>query len=284
MAQEVGFRAALMAGWQVLHHGGTALDAVCAAIGVLEDDPTFNAGRGSCLTSVGTVEMDATVMDGRGLQAGAVAIVSGVPHPVHLARTIMEDARHVMLAGAAAERFARDHGVTTCDPHTLITPEQRRRWEHRQHNVAGNTVGAAAVDRHGHLAAATSTGGMSGKLPGRIGDSALIGAGTSADDALGAASATGVGEAIIRVVLAKAVVDRLRDGTDPALAAADGIRLLQQRVGGAGGIVVVDPFGRFGHRHNTAAMVLGYMRPDLGAGVVQVGAAPAARIPGSAQA
>jgi L-asparaginase / beta-aspartyl-peptidase len=262
-AQRAGCSAALVAGWDVLARGGGAVDAVCAAVAVLEDDPMFNAGVGSCLTSAGTVEMDASVMDGNGLRAGAVGVVRSVRHPVQLARAIMDDGRHVFLAGPEAEAFARDHGVELCRPEDLVTARQLERWRQCQASTQHGTVGAAAVDRAGHVAAATSTGGLFGKLPGRIGDSAVIGAGTYADDARGAASATGEGEAIIRIVLAKSVIDALADGSEPEAAARSGMRMLGERTGATGGIIAVDPLGRFGHACNTAHMTLGYMRADL---------------------
>lgn len=269
-AQRAGCAAAVDVGWRVLAGGGAALDAVCAAVAALEDDPTFNAGRGSCLTTDGKIEMDAAVMEGRTLRAGAVAVVQGVPHPVHLARAVMEDGRHVMLAGPAAEVFARSHGIPTCRPEELITPQQLQRWQRRRQDSAAGTVGAAAVDRDGHVAAATSTGGIFYKLPGRVGDSAILGAGTYADDMLGAASATGEGEAIMRVVLARSVLDSLRTGCDPPIAAQQGIEVLHRRTGARAGIIVVDPLGRVGYARNTESMVFGYMRPDLTDYVVTV--------------
>jgi len=263
-----GCRAAIDAGWRVLSRGGSALDAVCEAVAVLEDDPAFNAGIGSCLTSNGTVEMDAAVMDGSELRAGAAAVVRVVRNPVRLARAILDDGRHVLLAGAETETFARAHGIPICEPAALVTETQLQRWRRRPRGGAAGTVGAAAVDREGHVAAATSTGGIAGKLPGRVGDSAVIGAGTYADDTLGAASATGHGEAIIRVGLAKSVVDALREGGDPAQAAQCGIGHLARRVGGSGGIIVVDPLGRLGHAYNTPHMTFGFMRQDLARPVV----------------
>ncbi|MFQ5667638.1 MAG: isoaspartyl peptidase/L-asparaginase family protein, partial [Candidatus Binatia bacterium] len=226
---------------------------------------------GSCLTSNGTVEMDASIMDGRGLQAGAVAVARGVSNPVRLARAIMEDGRFVLLAGQEVDAFARQHGLDTCAPEALVTESQRQRWRQQHDDPARGTVGAAAVDRAGHVAAAPSTGGIFDKLPGRVGDSALIGAGTYADDLRGAASATGQGEAIIRVVLAHYTVSMLHDGSDPTSAAQRGVRYLSDRTGGGlGGIIVVDPFGRLGYAYNTAHMTVGYMRPDCLRYVVQV--------------
>lgn len=268
-ARRAGCTAALDVGWQVLRQGGPALDAVCAAVAAMEDDPAFNAGIGSCLTSAGTVEMDAAVMSGEALRAGAAAVVCTVRNPVHLARALLEDGRHVLLAGVATDAFAHTHGIETCEPAALVTAEQRRRWQQHTADTAGGTVGAAAVDRAGHVAAATSTGGIAGKLPGRVGDSAIIGAGTYADDRLGAASATGHGEAIMRVALTKSAVESLHDGRDPAAAAQVSIRDLEQRLGGTAGLIVVDPFGRVGHAYNTAHMTVGYMRADMPAYVVQ---------------
>ena len=268
-AQVPGCTAALRAGWQVLVNGGGALDAVCEAVAVLEDDPHFNAGFGSCLTASGTVEMDAAVMDGAALRAGAVAVVRTVCNPVRLARAILEDGRHVMLAGPEAETFAQARGLKSCRPEDLVTPAQRQRWQQRHDETSAGTVGAAAVDRDGHVAAATSTGGIFYKLPGRVGDSAVIGAGTYADDTRGAASATGHGEAIMRAVLAKSVLDRLCDGSEPERAARSGIDQLAHRTASSAGIIVVDPLGRFGYAYNTEHMTVGYMRADLSDFVVR---------------
>jgi beta-aspartyl-peptidase (threonine type) len=269
-AQRAGCAAALAAGWRVLDLGGSALDAVCAAVAAMEDDPVFNAGVGSCLTSGGTVEMDASVMEGEALRAGAVAVVRAVCNPVRLARAVLDEGRVVMLAGTETETFARAHGVPTCQPGALVTERQWQQW--RQHGDGGTpgTVGAAAVDRAGHVAAATSTGGLSYKCPGRVGDSAVIGAGTYADDGCGAASATGHGEAIIRVALAKSVVASLRDGRDPSLAARQGIVTLERRLAGAGGIIVVDGLGRLGHAYNTPHMTVGFARSGLPGHVVHM--------------
>ncbi len=260
--QRRGARAALIAGWQVLAGGGSAVDAVCAAVVTLEDDPIFNAGLGSCLTSAGTVEMDASIMDGATLAAGAVAVVRRARNPIRLARAIMGEGRHLFFAGAAADDLCSRFGLTTCEPEDLITPLQRDRWQRLQAS-SGGTVGAVAVDRHGHTAAATSTGGMTGKQPGRIGDSAVIAAGTYADDRLGAASATGEGEAIIRIAMSKSALDCLGDGADPQPATQQAIDTLGRRTGGRGGLIVVDRFGRIGSATNAAHMTWGWMRGDL---------------------
>ena len=263
-----GCTAGVDAGWRILIGGGGALDAVCAAVAALEDTPVFNAGVGSCLTSEGTVEMDASVMHGAGRRAGAVAALRGVCNPVRLARAIMEDGRHVLLTGAGAEAFAQAHGIARCDPAALVTDRQLQRWRQRRETGNTGTVGATAVDRAGHVAAATSTGGIFFKLPGRVGDSAIIGAGTYADDALGAASATGDGEAIMRAGLTKYAVDALRDGSHPATVAQRAIRYLTRHTAGSGGIIVVDPLGRFGYACSTPHMTVGYMRSDLATAIV----------------
>src|SRR5882762_2208904 len=207
-----GVRAAALAGWQVLASGGAALDAVESAVRVLEDHPRFNAGRGSVLTADGTVEMDASIMEGDRLECGAVAAVARIANPITLARRILETHRHVLLAGPGAVEFARSSGIAECAAESLVTDRQRRRHVQRSARGAaadggtvnpaadggtvspaadGGTVGAVALDRHGTVAAATSTGGTASKIPGRVGDSALIGCGTFADSSMGGVSCTG---------------------------------------------------------------------------------------------
>ena len=217
---------ALGAALRRLHEGGSALDAVVEAVAVLEDHPRFNAGRGSALTSQGRVEMDASVMDGARRAAGAVACVRTVRNPVRLARLVLERTPHVLLAGRSAERFARANGVERVHPRTLVVPEQRellRRAKRRAAASGHGTVGAVARDAAGHLAAATSTGGVVNQLPGRVGDSPIVGAGTWADDATCAVSATGHGEALLRVAFAHEVDAGVRLaglGLDAAVSAA----------------------------------------------------------------
>jgi beta-aspartyl-peptidase (threonine type) len=257
-----GMRAAVAAGWRLLAAGGRALDAVEAAVRALEDHPRFNAGLGSVLTALGTVEMDASIMEGDRLRCGAVAAVSHVANPVTLARRVMEDGRHVLLVGAGARDFARAAGLAEIDPASLITERQRRRLAGPPAPVPG-TVGATALDRHGTIAAATSTGGLSGKLPGRVGDSALIGAGTYADSAVGGVSCTGSGEAIIRVVLARRALDYAREADDPHYAAQVAVDLLVGEGGGEGGLVIVDWRGRTGYAHSTPLMPVAWMSPAL---------------------
>ena len=185
--RRAGLARAAEAGWQVLARGGSALDAVVEAVVVLGDDPHFNAGMGSVLTVEGTLETDASVMAGETLAAGAVGAVSGVANPVRLARAVAAEGREVLLVGEAAAALAAAHGLPRCSPEALVTEEARRRWRERR-PASGDTVGAVARDHAGHLAAATSTGGVAGKRSGRVGDSAVLGAGTYADDRLGAAA------------------------------------------------------------------------------------------------
>jgi L-asparaginase / beta-aspartyl-peptidase len=261
-----GMRAAAGAGWRVLAENGTSLDAVEAAVRSLEDHPRFNAGRGSVLTSEGTVEMDASIMEGDRLSCGAVASVSRVANPVTLARRILDAGRHVLLVAEGAHAFARAHGLPDCDPATLITDRQRDRLAKRHAATAGTpsaagTVGAAAIDRHGTVAAATSTGGMLGKHPGRVGDSALIGCGTYADSTLGAVSCTGDGEAIIRVVLARRALEFLKEAGDPEYAAHVSVNLLVEEGRGEGGLILVDWRGRVGYAHSTPLMPVACMSP-----------------------
>jgi beta-aspartyl-peptidase (threonine type) len=261
-----GMRTAVEAGWIVLRDGGRALDAVEAAVRALEDHPRFNAGRGSVLTSAGTVEMDASIMDGDRLACGAVGAVTRIRNPISLARRVLDDGRHVLLVSEGAETFARAEGFAECATADLITERQRRRWHGDRSAAVGaearGTVGAVAIDRHGAAAAATSTGGTWGKRPGRVGDSALIGSGNYADSALGAVSCTGDGEAIIRVVLARRTLDFLKDAGDPDYAARVAIDLLVDEGRGAGGLILVDWRGRTAWVHSTPFMPVAWMNPS----------------------
>ena len=259
-----GMRAAVQAGFKVLADGGTSLDAVEMAVRGLEDDPRFNAGRGSALTEDGVVQMDASIMEGDRLGCGAVAAVSCVANPVTLARRVLEDGRHVLLVADGAEAFARAAGVPACDPASLVTERQRRRWEERRAAATTGTVGAVALDRHGTVAAATSTGGTMGKRRGRVGDSALIGCGTYADSTLGGVSCTGDGEAIIRVVLARRALDYLKEADDPTYAARVAVDLMVEEGRGQGGLILVDWRGRIGYAHSTPFMPVAFMSPAHG--------------------
>ena len=252
-----GMREAAGAGWRVLAAGGSALDAVEAAVRSLEDHPRFNAGRGSVLTSEGTVETDASIMEGDRLRNGAVASVSGVANPITLARRILEDGHHSLFVGPGAATRARALGVPLCDPASLVTEHQRRRLA----MVQAGTVGAVALDRSGTIAAATSTGGTSGKLPGRVGDSALIGCGTYAESTLGGVSCTGDGEAIIRVALARRTLEILRTVGDPSHAAEVALGVLVEEGRGQGGLIVVDWRGRMGWARSTMLMPVALMSP-----------------------
>ena len=252
-----GMRDAVGAGWRALAEGGTSLDAVEAAVRSLEDHPRFNAGRGSVLTSAGTVETDASIMEGDGLRNGAVGAVSGVRNPVTLARRILDDGRHSFLVGDGALARARALGVPLCDPADLVTEHQRRRLAALQ----AGTVGAVALDRFGTMAAATSTGGTPGKLPGRVGDSALIGCGTYAESTLGGVSCTGDGEAIIRVTLARRALDILKAVGEPGHACEVAVSVLVEEGRGQGGLILVDWRGRVGWARSTTLMPVGFMSP-----------------------
>ena len=226
---------------------GGALDAAVAAVRVLEDDPLFNAGTGAVLTATGGVELDAGVMVGAGLRTGAVAGVTDFANPVELARAVMEDGRHVLLSGAGASRFGVDRGLAPTDPARLAGAARRH------DGSLGGTVGAVCRDDRGGLAVAVSTGGIAGKLPGRVGDSALCGAGFYADLA-GAACATGHGEDFVRLVGCRRAVELLAGGMDAQTAAGRLIEELAARVNGLGGIIVVDAAGHPGVAHNAPHM------------------------------
>lgn len=241
-------RRAAEAGWRVLQSGGAALDAVEAATIVLEDEPLFNAGTGSTLNINGDVETDAAIMNGATRAAGAAAAVAGIRNPIRLARAILDDGGPVLLAGAGALEFARARGIEECNPAELVVPHQRAHWE-RDHG----TVGCVALDARGRLAAATSTGGIYDKLPGRVGDTPLIGCGTYADKAA-AVSCTGDGEAIIRVVLAHWAARRVEAGETAAAAAAAAIGYFQAEISGEAGLIVVDRSGRVGWAKNSPHM------------------------------
>jgi beta-aspartyl-peptidase (threonine type) len=270
----LGCLAAALAGLRVLASGGRALDAVQAAVRVLEDDPLFNAGTGSVLSREETIEVDASIMDGATLKIGAVAAVPDLPDAVALARAILDDGEHIVLAGPAAWTFARERGFSPAAPGAMITERARQRLAEERARRAGGpppsereggTVGAAAIDASGHVAAATSTGGIVFKRPGRVGDSPLPGCGTWADDAGGAASATGDGEQIIRVTLTRMLVERLVAGASAGEAARAAIDDLVKRTGGSAGVICVDRAGRLGATHASETM-------SCAGGVVEDGA------------
>jgi beta-aspartyl-peptidase (threonine type) len=236
-----GVRAAVEAARRILAGGGSALDAVCAAVVVLEDDPLFNAGTGSTLNRDGDAEMDASVMAGERLLSGGVAAIRRVKNPILVARRVMEETPHALLAGRGATAFARSQGFHDYDP---VTPESRRRFRRRL-AAAGGTVGAVALDRDGRLAAATSTGGTALKLAGRVGDSPIPGAGNYATRRA-AASATGRGELILLHAVTKSLCDRVADGRSAGRAARETLQRLPLERGESVGVIALDHRGRVG--------------------------------------
>ncbi|PYT62274.1 MAG: peptidase T [Acidobacteria bacterium] len=284
-ACKAGCHRALAAGWSILSRGGSALDGTEAAIMVLEDDPVFDAGYGSHLNLDGRVECDAIVMNGATLRAGAASALQRVKNPIQVARKILEHCPHMMLVAEGAERFAKEHGIALCSPEDLVSEAEREAWMkckqdkhapmfHRGHEQG--TVGAVAIDRNGNLFAATSTGGTCCKLPGRVGDSPLIGCGCYADSEAGGVSCTGYGEAIMKIVMAKTAVDLLRQSEtcvdSPAdascgvssaqLAARQAVHLLARRTHGTGGLILLDRNGNPGFAFNTPRMAYGYVGFD----------------------
>jgi beta-aspartyl-peptidase (threonine type) len=275
-----GIENALRAGWEILQHGGSSLDAAEAAVRVFEDDPLFNAGKGSVFSAAGINEMDAAIMDGKTLRAGAVADIRRVKNPISLARLVMEKSPHVMLSGAGAEDFAKQHGVDLVDPKYFFTQE---RWDALQkfkaaEKASGNgngdkkfylsdqdlhgTVGAVALDRNGNLAAATSTGGKTGKLSGRIGDTPIIGGGTYANNATCAVSGTGDGEFFIMATAAHDV-SALMEYSRKTLEEA-GLAVINKigKLGGTGGLIAIDKNGKIALPFNTSGMYRGYVDPN----------------------
>jgi beta-aspartyl-peptidase (threonine type) len=281
-----GCRGALAAGWEILGRGGSALDACEAAVRLMEDDPIFDAGTGSVLTAAGTVELDAALMDGRTLRYGAVANLRRVRNPISLARQVLAGPG-TMLVSEGAEQFAAARGVPLIENAELVVERERTLWEqwragqreegqygspqppagephtpddsHAQAEVGGHdTVGAIALDAAGNLVAANSTGGTPFKLPGRIGDTPLIGCGLYADARVGAAVCTGWGESIVRVTLARRAVELLEQGLPPQSAAESAIRTLARSASGSGGCIILTPGGRVGLAWNTTRMAYAY--------------------------
>lgn len=284
-AASAGCRAAVEAGWRALLAGGSALDAVQTAIMAMEDNPGFNAGTGAVLTEDGHAELDAGLMDGEAMQVGAVAGVQRIKNPIRLARAVLAS-RWVLLQGSGAEQFAVEAGISLCDPEELVTAAQRERWRrgYREGDAVNvgptlggldvgavtaenvhaddtkhGTVGAVAMDAAGRVAAGASTGGMAAKHPGRVGDTPLAGCGFAAEHGLGGVSCTGQGEDFIRLTLARRALDLIGGGMSAQQAADEAIRLLGARVGGDGGLIVLDAEGRPGFARNTPAMAYAYM-------------------------
>lgn len=281
---ERGIANALAAGWNALERGATAVDAVEAAVTVMEDDDTFDAGRGSFLTRDGRVQLDALLMNGADLRTGGVACVERLRNPIQAARLVLDRSPHVYFVGSGAERFATQQGMRLVDNTELIVPRERERlMEFQRHEAAGgadttfsgnaefspgalpprgtleshDTVGAVALDMYGNVAAGTSTGGTLSKAPGRVGDSSLIGCGCYADNESAAVSLTGWGEPIMKLVLGKWAVDRVAAGSTPQQAASDAIAYLFRRLGGHGGMILLGPDGQVGIAHNTPRMAWG---------------------------
>jgi beta-aspartyl-peptidase (threonine type) len=279
-----GVRAGLEAGWRVLSAGGAAIDAVEAAIVALEEDPALDAGVGSHLNRDGRVQLDAILMDGATLKAGAVAAVERIRNPIRLARLVLEKSEHMMLAGPGAEQFARENGLPLCDPEELITDAARAEWQKLREPLSADegakapprgTVGAVALDANGSLFAGTSTGGTRNKYPGRVGDSPLIGCGCYADAEAGGVSCTGYGEGVMKIVMAKMAADLLRDprvlpahrtrrgGATIAQAVADAcVRILEHRAHADGGLILLDREGRPAAAFNTPRMAYGYVESN----------------------
>jgi L-asparaginase / beta-aspartyl-peptidase len=262
---------ALAAGSEILAAGGSAVDAVETVVRLLEDDPHFNAGRGAVFTWEGTIEHDASIMDGRDRSAGAVTGSSHTRHPITLARRVMEASPHVMLRGLGADQFSIEQGLEQVPNEWFMTDERRRQLDEFRSRPAAQafdidlkygTVGAVALDQGGHVAAATSTGGLTGKRWGRIGDSPIVGAGTYADDRACAVSATGAGEYFIRAGVAHEICARMRLGGERPQAAADAVMAEVRALGGTGGVIVVSPAGEAVYSFNTPGMYRGQASPS----------------------
>ncbi|HEY3927532.1 MAG TPA: isoaspartyl peptidase/L-asparaginase [Candidatus Koribacter sp.] len=286
-AHQRGVRAAVEVGWRVLERGGTAMDAVEEAIVVMEEDETFDAGRGSFLNEDGRVQMDALMMDGGTLQAGGVGCVERLRNPIRAARRVLADSPHIYFVGEGAERFAEEHGMALCANEDLIIPREMARWkdakkqkklmvppefappQQAENGLAGDpgenmeshdTVGAVALDASGNIAAGTSTGGTLNKAAGRVGDSSLIGCGCYADNLSAAVSTTGWGEPMMKLVLSKWAADRVEMGEAPQQVAEEAIDRLYKRLNGHGGIILLDSQGRIGLAHNTPRMAWAWKR------------------------
>ena len=281
----MGVKKAATAGFDALKHGGTALDAVESAVMSMEDDDVFNAGLGSSLALDKSIQMESSIMDGKTLSAGAVGLLSNIRYPVHLARIIMENTDHIFIVGQSAEKLAKTFNLERRNPNTKLREKQ---WHELKNKIDQDklnylpklskllkshpnlfhldTVGAVAVDRDGNVAAATSTGGITLKIPGRIGDSPLIGCGNYADNEAGACSATGIGEIAIKLVLAKNTCDLIRTGKTPQKATENSIKEVNRRIQNTTnqmGLIAIDSKGRIGATHNSYHMCWAYMAPQM---------------------
>jgi beta-aspartyl-peptidase (threonine type) len=270
-AHQQGVERAAAAGWRVLERGASSLDAVEEAVATLEDDEAFDAGRGAVLNRDGRVQLDAFIMDGASLKAGGVGCVERLLNPVRAARAVLEKSPHIYFVAEGAERFASEHGIQLIDNSELILPRVIERWKNAaeqrylkvppefrdkmdSHDDSHDTVGAVALDRQGNIAAATSTGGTLNKAPGRVGDSSLIGCGCYADNETAAASTTGWGEPMMKLVLAKWATDHVTAEVGAEQVAPAAIHYLYRRLNGHGGIILLDREGRVGIAHNTPRM------------------------------
>ncbi|MFC1725017.1 isoaspartyl peptidase/L-asparaginase [candidate division KSB1 bacterium] len=265
-----GCRNAVLQGYEVLKDGGSAVDAVEKAVIVMENDPTFDAGTGSFLNAVGEVEMDALIMDGRTLKAGAVGAVKNIKNPVSLAKKILEHPDIVFLVGDGAGKYAEYCKIPRVETEELVVGRELERLEEIRNNkefkvekifreIYKGTVGSAAIDINGNLAAATSTGGTPNKIPGRIGDVPIIGAGGYAENGVAAVSATGWGESLLRVVVSKSAADNVKSGSSPEESAKSAIDELEKKVNGNGGLIVIDHHGNIGFHFNTPRMAYAYI-------------------------
>ncbi len=247
---------AAQAGYQLLQEGKSALDAVEAAVNILEDAPLLDAGRGSFPNADGDVEMDALIMDGNSLDIGAIAAIQQVQHPISLARRVMSDSPHNFFVGDGASAFADSINFPRCAVEELLVETEE------MSGAIGDTVGAVALDADGNLAVATSTGGTRDKQPGRVGDSPLVGSGGYADNWTAATSATGYGEALMKVVISKTTCDFVAAGLSAQAASDAAIQLLEERTGGKGGLITIDRHGNVGISRNTQAMPYAFVDGD----------------------
>ncbi|XP_042189415.1 isoaspartyl peptidase/L-asparaginase [Callorhinchus milii] len=259
-----GVKRAAREGFALLESGASAVDAVEAAVRILEDDPVFDAGHGAVLNADGDVELDAIIMDGKTLAAGAICCVKNVSNPVTLARSVMEKTDHVMLSGAGANQFAASLGIEEVSTEELVTQHAREEWGQYKYSdavsnlfnmeAAHDTVGAVAIDAEGNLACATSTGGITNKMVGRVGDTPVIGSGGYADNQVGAVSTTGHGESILKVTLARLIIYHMEQGASPGKAADKALLHMQERVAGCGGAIVISAQGEWTAKFTTKQM------------------------------
>ncbi|XP_053315506.1 isoaspartyl peptidase/L-asparaginase [Spea bombifrons] len=265
-----GVKRAALKGYDCLRQKGAALTAVEEAVVVLENDPHFNAGYGSVLNEEGDVEMDAIIMDGRNLMSGAVSAVRCIANPITLARLVMEKTDHMLLTCKGASLFAKAQGIPEIPNEKLITERSRERWKTNLHpgsnpvvsQIGLGTVGAVAIDSEGNVACATSTGGLTNKMIGRVGDTACIGSGGYADNAFGAVSTTGHGESIMKVTLARLIINHMEQGMSPEEAAEAGLKYMKTRVNGLGGVIVVNSSGDWTAKFSTKQMTWAAVQDD----------------------